>query len=64
MDLANFFRVVHPEDPQLPNLVLQLLQVGGLGFPELHLHQGPCILKRVDVRAVARPFDELDTHTR
>ena len=52
--------VVYSEDPQHSDLILQLLQVGGIGLPQLPLHPGPHILDRVEVRAVAWPFDELD----
>ena len=38
------FLQVQPEAPQLPDLVLQLLQVGGMGLPQLHLDPGPCIV--------------------
>ena len=65
--LHQFFqvwRVVHPEDPQLLDLILQLVQVGGVCLLQLHLHPGPHILNRIEVRAVARPFDELDVRPR
>ena len=47
--------VCHPGNPQLLDLFLQHLNVGTVDFLQLHLHPGPHILYRIQVRAVARP---------
>jgi hypothetical protein len=52
--------VLHPDDPQLQDFLLQLLQVGGGAALKLCINSGPHIFKRVDVRPVARPFIELN----
>jgi hypothetical protein len=52
--------VLHPQNPQPLDLLPQLLQVGGVGLLQLHLHPPPHILHRVEIRAVAQPFNELN----
>ncbi len=51
--------VLHPQNPQ-PLDLSQLVRVDGVGLLQLHLHPPPQILYRVEIRAVARPFDELN----
>ena len=58
--ILQVLQVVHLEDPQLPDLLLQFLQVGGVGLLQLQLHPRPHIFNGVEIRTVPRPFDELD----
>jgi hypothetical protein len=51
--------VLHPQNPQPLDLLPQLVQVGKLEILQLYLHPPPHILYQVEIRAVARPFDEL-----
>ncbi len=52
--------VIHLDAPELGDLPLQLLQVGGLGVPQLSLHPCPHFFNGVKIRAVAWKVNEGD----
>ncbi len=59
--VAQNLAVDHLEDPQPGDLLLQCLQVGGVGvLLPLHLHPAPHIPYGVEIRAVSRQLDQLN----
>jgi hypothetical protein len=59
--VAQNLAVGHLEDPQPGDLLLQRLQVGGVGvLLQLHLHPAPHILYGVEIPAVSQRLDQLN----
>ena len=46
--------------PQPGDILLPLLNVGGRGLPQPHLHPGPGVLYGIEVWTVPWPLDQLD----
>ena len=58
--LLEVVTVVHPKDPELSDLLLQLLKVGGVDILQLLFHPRPHILNWIKIRAVPGPLYQLD----
>ena len=50
----------YPHSPELCDVSLPLLHLGGSGLPQLQLHPTPGVFNRVQVRAVPWPLDQGD----